>query len=284
MAQVGSKNLFEILGEDGEPKAAAPKQQPAKKTATTSKTIVGLNSGKSILKAGSAPSKKEGAFREAPVHVEKKEKTFTRQPKRGNARDFDRRSGSNKVDTEKKEVAGKGSWGDQITSEIEAVTDEVPATPVEETAEEVPQEPEETFKTLQDFLREKEESASKNKSTKSRKPNEGVDVSKLKDAVEFKKSEDILFSDLKADKKTSSKKKETKDKQFLDFEPKSFTEIQKEKEERRNSKGSRGGRPTRGGNKGPRDARPNAPRGGRPARGGRVNVSDTKAFPTLGGQ
>jgi plasminogen activator inhibitor 1 RNA-binding protein len=87
MASVLSQNLFDLLSDDQPTEVSAPaKTQPA-------------------------PSKP------APVKekVDRKDQSVRNKGRggkgRGGKREFDRRSGTGRVDGEKKEIAGKGSWG-----------------------------------------------------------------------------------------------------------------------------------------------------------------------------
>jgi len=183
------------------------------------------------------------------------------------AKNFDRHSRNDRFDGEKKEVAGTGSWGDPIVSELEAVEggDVVAPAPVD--AEPVePVEPEIEHKTLEQYLAEKNASK-KASSVTPRQANEGADKSQWKDSVVLaKEEEDFLV--LSKPKSTASKGKPKAEKQFLDIEQK-FTDEGRSND----SRGERGGRGGRGGS-----------RGG--ARGGAsssrsVNVSDQAAFPSL---
>ncbi|KAI8593544.1 hypothetical protein BDZ88DRAFT_145897 [Geranomyces variabilis] len=149
----------------------------------------------------------------------------------GRGREFDRHSGSGRVDGVKKEVAGKGSWGNPLTAEEEAKKEIVDAegyvelrlqesavkvllclyaqfdhsgaekaeataetTEAETAAEPKEQDPEDNFKTLEQFMAERSRPANE---AKVRKANEGADDAQWKDAVVLKKSDDEeLFADL----------------------------------------------------------------------------------------
>ncbi|KAI8816581.1 uncharacterized protein EV422DRAFT_279499 [Fimicolochytrium jonesii] len=207
-------------------------------------------------------------------------------------REFDRHSGSGRTDGVKKEVAGAGSWGNPLTAEEEAKVDVEPVegaekkegaeTPVEEETPREP-EPEESYKTLEQFLAERTKPATE---AKVRKANEGADDAQWKNAVPLKKEEDEeLFADLlKVKKAKAAAAKEKAQKTFVNID-------QRFADEGRNTFSPRGGR---GGNRGGefRGGRGGSDRnggaGGRGGRGGRqsgagssVSIEDQNAFPSL---
>lgn len=134
----------------------------------------------------------------------------------GRGREYDRKSGRMDINSEKKEFAGKGAWGDPVTSEtggehVEGLTtDQALATvnadakqnePAEDvfasaeegaaTAAEKEPDPEEKYKSLQDYMKEQAEKKKIAPSaTVSRKANEGADTSLWKDTIEFKRNEE----------------------------------------------------------------------------------------------
>lgn len=112
-----------------------------------------------------------------------------------------------------------------------------------------------------------------------RKPNEGADDAKWKDAVALEKPEEEDFFGGKG-QALKQKNKTKKEKVHVEIEQR-FVEENKRGGER----GERGGRGGRGGNRGGQRGGQRGGRGGQ-RRGGRqgaaVNLNDASAFPTLG--
>ncbi|KAJ3156979.1 hypothetical protein HDU89_002388 [Geranomyces variabilis] len=210
----------------------------------------------------------------------------------GRGREFDRHSGSGRVDGVKKEVAGKGSWGNPLTAEEEAKKEIVEAeggaekaeataetTEAETAAEPKEQDPEDNFKTLEQFMAERSRPANE---AKVRKANEGADDAQWKDAVVLKKSEDEeLFADLLKAKKSKAAASAKKDaKTFVNIDLRYNEEGRGGFTERGGRGGARGGRGRGGADRG-------APRGGRGGArngGSSVSIEDQTAFPSLGGK
>ncbi|KAJ3090720.1 hypothetical protein HK102_002863 [Quaeritorhiza haematococci] len=194
-------------------------------------------------------------------------------------RDFDRHSATDRYDGEKKEVAGKGSWGDPITSEAEQPQEVVEGAASAEGAEGNVEKPageeveaekkeeseEEKQLTLEQYLAQKTaKKAVVETAPAPRKANEGADDGQWKDAVMLKK-EDEEFLVLGAKEKRNKNIKEKSSKVMLDIE------------QRFNDEPSRRGGRGRGGRGGER-----RDYGGRGSRGPRqVNVEDPNAFPSL---
>ncbi|KAJ3130714.1 hypothetical protein HK101_004968, partial [Irineochytrium annulatum] len=165
-------------------------------------------------------------------------------------REFDRHSANARYDGEKKDVAGKGSWGNPVTAEGEAAKDSeaVEGDAPKENGEEAGKadaaaapapEPEENFKTLEQYIAEREASKPAPAVT-ARKANEGSDDAQWKDAVVVhKKEEDEYFS---ANKGAKAKKvKEVKTKVALDIEQRFNDEPQSFRGGRGGGRGGRGG-------------------------------------------
>ncbi|KAI9094933.1 hypothetical protein DFS34DRAFT_595435 [Phlyctochytrium arcticum] len=209
-------------------------------------------------------------------------------------REFDRHSGSGRTDGYKKEVAGTGSWGNPVTAEEEAQTDaqaEVKAATesaegenAEVSAEtEEKKEPEEVLKTLEQYFAEL---AKPSAATNIRKANEGADDSQWKDAVVLKKEEEgTLFAELAKPGKKKGGVKERSQKAFVAIDQR-FADEQRGGFGRGESRGGRGGDRKGGDRRGDRASDRNGNndrrRGG--GRGSAVNVTDTNAFPSLGGK
>ncbi|KAK9686748.1 hypothetical protein K7432_015048 [Basidiobolus ranarum] len=181
----------------------------------------------------------------------------------GRGREFDRKSATGKVDSEKKV---NQSWGDAKTDikEGEKVVngDDKEGENAEESKVETPVE-EDNSKTLEEYYAERAEKlAAKALALPEVRPaNQGADDSKWKDGVALEKHEEDYFA---ASSKSKSKgKKEKKEKVHLEIQ------------QRFNETNKRGGFEGRG-------------RGNRGSRGGRssstrvnVNVNDQSAFPSL---
>ncbi|CAM0136847.1 hypothetical protein VKS41_007428 [Umbelopsis sp. WA50703] len=258
-----SKNLFELLGDsDNEAPAAAPApaaKQPAqpavKEQAARPKTEKSKRGGKSDAPRG---RRSEGGAR--------------REGGKPPRRQFDRHSATGLVDSEKKVEQG---WGHAESAEAEAATDAVkssdPNAPETEAA--VEEEPEEETKTLEEYLASKKAAAPG--LPEARKPNEGADDAKWKDAVALEKPDEEDFFGGKG-QSLKQKNKTKKEKVHVEIEQR-FVEENK----RGGFRGERGGR---GGNRGGQRGGQRGGRGQR--RGGRqsaaVNLNDASAFPTLG--
>ncbi|KAI8851301.1 hypothetical protein BC829DRAFT_415303 [Chytridium lagenaria] len=320
---MSSKNFFAILGEDEEgvkveqPKvAAAKKEEPAavqqKKTSRGPRTDYPRRGGARNVVAGDALKESSGPLN-APLTDSQLHELKEGRPRGGRGaarsaagrggyrgREFDRHSSNPRHDGEKKDVAGKGSWGNPVTAEGEAAKDgETPAADKEnvegaegEKAEEVAPEPEEKLKTLEEYLAEVA-AAKPVAAAAVRKANEGSDDSQWKDAVVLAKAEveEDYFSGNKSNKSGKKTTKEVKTKVALDIEQKFADEQPARGEGYRGGRGgARGGRGAPGGARGgERGSRPSTGRGGPnnrggPKQGGFVNVADPNAFPSLGGK
>ncbi|KAJ3282977.1 hypothetical protein HK104_010617 [Borealophlyctis nickersoniae] len=320
MTDVLSKNPFDLLGDDGEeaaPSASPAKKPTQKKEAPVSRPDTGKKDTRAPRneyprRGGFAGQQRGGAVEGSAPRGDRVARTgpretgdFERPPRTeggeqrggfrggrggrgrggagagGRGREFDRRSGTGRRDGEKKEVAGKGSWGNAATAEEEsktvdvaadgAVAEGAPAAEGEKPAEEeVAKEPEEVLKTLDQYVAEveaKKAAAALNV----RKPNEGADDSQWKDAVVLKKEEEDFFvgKGAKGKKSVAAAAKEKAAKVFAPIEQR-FADEPKRGGFGRGRGGRGGDRPQTGERRG---------RGGRSAG---VNVDDQTAFPTLG--
>ncbi|KAJ3029033.1 hypothetical protein HDV00_009807 [Rhizophlyctis rosea] len=325
MTDVLSKNLFDLLGDDGEEgavRAPAPVKKEEKKDAAPApkkdnaparaprneyRPRGGAQRGGDRV-ARNGP-RETGDFERPPREGQREGQDGQRGGFRGGrggprggrgaggrGREFDRRSGTGRRDTEKKEVAGKGSWGEPIASQQEgtkvaeqeiAVAEGAEGTPEENPAADKPadaeaeaaKEPEEVLKTLDQYFAERE--AKKGAADVAvRKANEGADESQWKDAVVFQKEEEDYFIGKSAKgKRAAQTPKEKQQKVFAAIEQRFADEGPKRGGGGRGGRGRGGDRPE--GSAGGR-GRGGERRGGRGGNNASVNVSDEKAFPTLG--
>ncbi|KNC99453.1 hypothetical protein, variant [Spizellomyces punctatus DAOM BR117] len=313
--EVLSTNLFALLGDDegGDApvaKAPAPAQKDAKKATPKKEAAV----ARSEKKPNDRPIRNEyprrGGYQQRGGAVEggarpprnRDRDSGDAEPREGGrdnrerggfrgsrggrgrggfrGREFDRHSGTGRVDGVKKEVAGRGSWGNPLTAEEEAKKEVQ-----EETAEATPEktdgeavesraaeneenkEPEEVLKTLDQYLAEKNKRAAE---LNVRKANEGADDAQWKDAVVLKKEEDEqLFAELAKPGKKKGGAKEKAQKAFVNIDQR-FADEQRGFNNRGRGRGEFRGRGDRNGDR----------RRGKNA--GVVNVEDQTAFPSLG--
>ncbi|ORX89729.1 hypothetical protein K493DRAFT_410270 [Basidiobolus meristosporus CBS 931.73] len=239
---VASKNPFELLMDDA----------PVAVTAKTAK------------KAAEPAKKAEAAKTEQKPQTEKRGgarggRGARRGGRGGRGREFDRKSGTGKVDSEKKVHQ---SWGDAKTDIKEGeklVNGEIKeGEKSEEEKVETPAE-EDNSKTLEEYYAEKAQKLASMGIAlpETRTANEGADDSKWKGGVALAKEDEEYFAPLNKSKAKS--KKDKKEKVALNIE------------QRFNETGRRGGFEGRGrGNR--------APRG---ARSAKINVNDESAFPSL---
>lgn len=300
-------------------KPTAKQQQPKQNApAVTQKQQPEKKSQGSVLRDRSnrKPVVDNTPFEEAPAHPDASKSDHThrhganagRQASRG--RDFDRKSGAgNYKHGDKKDVAGKGTWGDAIASELEAAQDapeeDAEAQALAAAEEQQAKEREESLKTLEQFLAEQKK-ASANKEVSIRKPNEGADESQWKKLTQLKKENADFFVNAKPVVK-ERKVKEKPSKVVLEIEQRfnppprdSSSRGGREASNRGNrdstrgnreggSRGGRGGAPSaRGSREGAssnrgRGGESNGAKRGGLGRGGRggFNVNDESAFPSL---
>lgn len=179
-----SRNPFECLGES-EPEeiiVVAPivkKGQvvkPLKKKEI--KEIKEIKAKSNTLMVNSTP------FEEEPKH--KKEKDEVKTKRKLTTRGTTREKGG-----EKKDVAGKGTWGDELTGQMQQSDQKD-----EENKDDELEEPEIEYKSLTQFNEEKEQlKTTQSLQSKVRKPNEGIDASLMKSQTPLKKNEenDVFF-------------------------------------------------------------------------------------------
>ncbi|KAI8916248.1 hypothetical protein EDD86DRAFT_273084 [Gorgonomyces haynaldii] len=254
-------NPFALLADPEEkPQVKEQKTAPAEKKQvkdTRPKT-------QRVLKEQNGKQADGTPFLEAPEHKDKQ----VQKPKKNNrGREFDRKSaGIQYKGGDKKEVAGKGTWGDEKEAQL-AEGEEAPKED-EEQQEEV-KDPEEDYKTLDQFLQTVKKPVVEAPAV--RKANEGADESQWKNVTLIEKTEDEVFFVGKKTQKKEVQKKEEKVKQTVEIDIK-FAAPARESDRPRGRGRGRGAPRGRGG----RGAQNN--RGGKP----KVNVADTQAFPTLG--
>lgn len=164
-------------------KSAAPKPAPKTASNNSNKANPAKKTFKFVPKAGgqvdSAP------FEEAPVH---KEGVQTERPiHKGEARRDRHSRAGNFKDSEKKMVAGKGTWGDEMQAQIAEIDEE------EELARQKEAELEQSYKSLSQFKSE-QQALKLNEKVQVRKANEGADESSFKGTVLEKPQDDVFFA------------------------------------------------------------------------------------------
>ncbi|KAL2868237.1 putative telomere and ribosome associated protein Stm1 [Aspergillus lucknowensis] len=304
MADVRSKNLYELLGNDPE---LDPNREPEPPTRALDKPVPRHGKRDAPKEAPSRPTEggtprrggrfggNEAAFRdrnagsrnnrEKPVEEAGKESN-NRFDRGGRPPRRDRQSRTGQTDTRKQVNQGWGNqdgektWDDEKAGENIAQGDETePQTP----AEEKPEEPVDKSKSYSDYLAEK--AAREDLSAKPvRAANEGAKVDKKwAGAKEFKRDEDEEAY-IKGKEEKNKREKQRKEKNFLDVDMR-FVEAPRGGSGASRGRGGRGGRGAGRGDRGaPRDrpagrgGRGNGPRSERPAP---VTV-DEKNFPSLG--
>ncbi|KAJ8329661.1 hypothetical protein QVD99_003948 [Batrachochytrium dendrobatidis] len=299
---VVSKNLFAVLGDSSDTEVSVPKVAPVKKAAPQKQTPQpkkdAPTEGKSRGDRTSRPQtgnrqvnyrnptgpRETGPFEQAPEQFTST--TSVRLDKRGGGRgrggrDHDRRSAAGHYKAgEKKDVAGKGTWGDAITAEVDENGNPNPVLESEDavanptSAEPKEADPEDSFKTLEQFMAEKKKSSVATEVV-TRKANEGVDETKFKGVTKLEKPDEEFFGDLKKSKSESARKnKEKAAKATLDIQQ-TFTPVPRDN-----------GRFERNDRKAPRrDGEQRNTRNRNTGHGQtRINVADTSAFPSLGSQ
>ena len=212
MTDVLSTNIFALLDE---PSAPAPAPVTEKKTPAAAKgpTPKGAAAAaKSVPGSkGAAVNKASNARQADDVETGSDERRDARKPVRGGrggargsfrgrGREFDRHSGATRVDSDKKEVAGTGAWGEPTANYGDAeapalAADGSPLDPASATTPADADEEKENTKTLEEYLAEKSAGKAAASVVASRKPNEGADDSQWKDSKVFarKEEEDVFF-------------------------------------------------------------------------------------------
>ncbi|KAK9765653.1 hypothetical protein K7432_005824 [Basidiobolus ranarum] len=270
---VVSRNPYDLLNEDGEEGSRIVPQKTDKKTSTTAKKTekkvepkprsdYPQRGGKRVVPVPRTEARRDYTDRDFSASKQGRggRSEGTRQGGRGGfggrGREYDRKSATGKVDSEKKIHQ---SWGDANTDIQEgekAALENKGEGRFENQIEKLTiAEPEDPSKTLDEYYAEKT-----NKLTakgialpEARKPNEGVDDTQWKSGVPLEKEDAEYFST--ASNKKSKAKKEKKDKVYVGIEQR-FTDT-------RSKHGYEG-------------------RSGRGGRNSGVNVHDKSAFPSLG--
>lgn len=295
---VRSRNPFELLGDDAsdvddvktesKPKTQEkPVDASPKKTETSSKkseTKVEKTNGE---KRGGAVSRGgKGMPRDVREEEPSQDGKETRAPKeargsrgRGRGRQFDRHSGTDMRDSEKKSVAGKGTWGapgvelEEVNGD--AIAEEVAEVKIEsEEEEEVKREPEPAYMTLEQYQESLKAKRAQAPTAAPRQANEGVDEKKWAGKVHEKKDDtEPLFAGKQQQK--TLKKKERPQKEILEVDLR-FADSSASSAPRGAFRGGRG----RGGERGGRGGRG---RGGDRGRGRSSGQTvDLASFPALG--
>lgn len=126
---MASNNPFALLVEDDEPvQNVKPTPKPQQKV--EQKPVVGLSKPQKPLREQNGskprsarkdrPAPKEGSFMEKPEHKDEKKPKNHRHQKPNHGREFDRKSqGVAYKGGEKKEVAGKATWGEEVEGQVE---------------------------------------------------------------------------------------------------------------------------------------------------------------------
>ncbi|KAL2813504.1 Stm1-domain-containing protein [Aspergillus cavernicola] len=306
MADVRSKNLYELLGNDPEldpnrvpepptkaldkpaprhGKRDAPKEAPVRSTEEAPRRAGRGGGNDAAFRDRNAGSRNN---RDKPVDEAGQEPNSRpdRGGRGGRGGRHDRQSRTGQSDTRKQVNQGWGNqdgektWDDEKAGENIAQTDEnQPQTP----AEEKPEEPEDKSKSFAEYLAEK--AARGDLSAKPvRAANEGSKTDKKwASAKEIKRAEEEEAY-IKGKEEKSKREKQRKEKNFLDVDMR-FVEAPRGG----GSGGPRGGGRGRGAPRGaprggargaPRGGRGNGPRSERPAP---VTVDETN-FPSLGGK
>ncbi|KAL4764396.1 putative telomere and ribosome associated protein Stm1 [Aspergillus foveolatus] len=296
MADVRSKNLYELLGNDPEldpnrepepptraldkpaprhGKRDAPKEAPSRPEGQTSRRGPRATGNEAAFRDRNAGSRNN---REKPVDEAGKESNV-RYDRGGRPARRDRQSRTGQADTRKQVNQGWGNqdgektWDDEKAADNIAKADEnEPQTPAEE-----PEEPADKSKSFAEYLAEK--AAREDLAAKPvRAPNEGTKTDKWANAKEFKRNEDEEAY-IAGKEKESKGTKQRKEKTYLDVDMR-FVEPPRTGGGAPRGRG-RGGRGAGRGDRGSgRGGRGNGPRSERPAP---VTV-DEKNFPSLGGK
>jgi len=256
MTDVRSKNPFELLGDEEEA------TQTTTKLTRNEKKIL-KNEGSAFVDNSRATPRENRLRNDYPKRGGFAGKSSRparsgdgrrggRGEYKGRGREFDRHSGSARRDSQKKDVAGKGSWG-KPTENLEEVVEVEQENTNEEEVKEV--KPEEKLMTLEDYLASQAKKTIVNE-TNIRSANEGVDESKWGETVELAKDEEAYFVG-KGNEKSHRVKKQ-KEKTYV-------YEIEQRFNDGR--RGGRGGRQNRHNNKRQTN--------------NKVNVDDTNDFPSL---
>ncbi|KAL4906037.1 Stm1-domain-containing protein [Aspergillus multicolor] len=302
MADVRSKNLYELLGNDPEldpskppepptraldkpaprhGKRDAPKEAPTRPEGQTSRRGGRATGNDAAFRDRNAGSRSN---REKPTIDDAGKESNVRFDRGGRPARRDRQSRTGQADTRKQVNQGWGNqdgektWDDEKAADGIAKADEnEPQTPAEE-----PEEPADKSKSFADYLAEK--AAREDLSAKPvRAANEGAKADKKwASAKEFKRNEE-QEAYIQGKEKENKGSKQRKEKNYLDVDMR-FVEAPRTSGGAPRGRGGRGGRGAGRGDRGDRGSgrggRGNGPRSERPAP---VTV-DEKNFPSLGGK
>ncbi|OJJ00461.1 hypothetical protein ASPVEDRAFT_61153 [Aspergillus versicolor CBS 583.65] len=296
MADVRSKNLYELLGNDPE---LDPNREPEPPTRALDKPVARLGKrdapkeaptrpeGQTSRPRGGRATGNEAAFRDRNAgRGNNRDKPVEESGNQGNRGGRgprrDRQSRTGQADTRKQVNQGWGNqdgektWDDERAADNIAKADEnEPQTPAEE------EEPVDKSKSFADYLAEK--AAREDLAAKPvRAANEGSKSDKKwAGAKEIKRSdEEEAYIQGKDDKSNKSAPKQRKEKNYLDVDMR-FVEAPRTGGSAPRGRGRGGGRGAGRGDRGSgRGGRGNGPRSDRPAP---VTV-DEKNFPSLGGK
>ncbi|OLL25485.1 hypothetical protein NEOLI_003239 [Neolecta irregularis DAH-3] len=284
---VVSKNLFDLLGNDSDAEQASTKAVPKETvliTSTKKRDSTRVNPSERTARGaypargsarGPSLSGNEAAFRDReagssanrdkPVDERSRGRGRGRGSRGGRGRDFDRRSGSGHIDTDKSVRQG---WGDESTAQQdgENIASDDKKTERAEGASDsaAPAVEEDRSKTLDEYLAERAEKAAViSRTLEARRANEGTDESKWKDAVELTRDDsETKESYFAARQKTSAgRARQRKEKVVVDIDP---------------SLPRRGRGNARGGQRG------SGRSSNKPHDSNTVNLQDQSAFPSLG--
>jgi len=280
MASVASRNIFSYLENLDEEGSLKETKKEEKKSAPAKQAVVPADKSRAKPQSIKRDYPQRGGRSAAPARTDgdaklpirsagredRPERSSRGTPKRGGRgggrghgnrpprREFDRHSGTGKVDSEKKINQG---WADKA---VDIDEPEKPAENEEAAAEaEAPAaEPEPEFKSLDDYKAERAAKlAQLSAVTEVRHANEGADESQWKNAVVFAKQEDIFYGGKETTLKAKNKPKKAK----------AYLEIEQTFNEDKSRRGGKGQSQRKGGRRGD---------GSRA-----VDVSDEHAFPDL---
>ncbi|EAW09667.1 putative telomere and ribosome associated protein Stm1 [Aspergillus clavatus NRRL 1] len=305
MADVRSKNLYELLGNDPEldpnrepepptraldrpaprvgkrdvPKEAPSQPRLSENNARRGARVTGNEAAFRDRQAGSRSN------RDKPVDEgkEPQRRAFHARGERGDRFRNDRQSRTGQVDTRKQvnqgwgaqsgEKAGDKAWDDERAAEAIAQNESEPQTP----AGEEPAEPADKTKSYADYLAEK--AAQGDLSAKPvRSANEGSSVDKKWAAAKELKRGEEEEAYIKGKEEKSKREKQRKEKNVLEVDMR-FVEAPRGGNSNTRGRGGRGGRGARGG----RGGNTTAPRAEQQRGAASVTV-DEKNFPSLGGK
>ena len=226
---VSITNRFGLLNVDDEPSVV---KAPAKSAAPANATLMAMakhnppakkEPRKDVKKPSNANPKNRQVEAERPLQVSEapidKPKGVRRNKEHGHGKPlrFDRKDKTGRVETEKKQYSGKGSWGkptDQgsfdnashLNQQVVATGEEPADENVIAAVEKAPAAP--AVKTLDQYLAEKKKTnGSVPVLNNLRKVNEGVDSALLKDFVVFQRKEEVLVVGNSKNQKPADKKK-----------------------------------------------------------------------------